>query len=100
MKVTSKTSEVINTNSLLIYYLLGINAMTFALYGIDKLRSKKGWWRIPEKTLLMLAAIGGSMGALCGIRLFHHKTKHKKFYLGVSILLVLQIALICYFGFI
>lgn len=89
-----------NTNSLLIYYLLGINAMTFALYGIDKLKSKKGWWRIPEKTLLMLAVIGGSMGALYGIRLFHHKTKHKKFYLGVPILLVLQIALICYFGFI
>lgn len=91
---------VMNTNVLLIYYLLGINAMTFALYGIDKFKSKKGWWRIPENTLLMLVVIGGSMGALCGIRLFHHKTKHKKFYLGVPILLVLQIALICYFRFI
>lgn len=89
-----------NTNVLLIYYLLGINAMTFTLYGIDKFKSKKGWWRIPENTLLMLAVIGGSMGALCGIRLFHHKTKHKKFYLGVPILLVLQIALIFYFRFI
>lgn len=91
---------VMNINVLLIYYLLGINAMTFALYGIDKFKSKKGWWRIPENTLLMLAVIGGSMGALCGIRLFHHKTKHKKFYLGVPILLVLQIALIFYFRFI
>lgn len=86
-----------NTNALLIYYLLGINAVTFALYGIDKFKSKKGWWRIPEKTLLMLTVIGGSMGALCGIRLFHHKTRHKKLYLGVPILLVIQIALICYF---
>lgn len=86
-----------NTNALLIYYLLGINTVTFALYGIDKFKSKKGWWRIPEKTLLMLTVIGGSMGALCGIRLFHHKTRHKKFYLGVPILLVIQIALICYF---
>lgn len=87
---------MMNTNALLIYYLFGINAITFALYGIDKLKSKKGWWRIPEKTLLMFAVIGGSMGALCGIQLFHHKTKHKKFYLGVPILLALQIALICY----
>lgn len=83
-----------NTNSLLIYYLLGINAATFALYGIDKFKSKKGWWRIPEKTLLMFAVIGGSMGALCGIRLFHHKIKHKKFYLCVPILLALQIVLL------
>lgn len=88
-----------NTNTLLMYYLLGINAITFALYGIDKLKSKKGWWRIPEKTLLMLAIIGGSIGALCGMRLFHHKTKHKKFYLGVPILLTIQVALICYFRF-
>lgn len=88
-----------NTNALLMYYLLGINAITFALYGIDKLKSKKGWWRIPEKALLMLAIIGGSIGALCGMRLFHHKTKHKRFYLGVPILLAIQVALICYFRF-
>ena len=91
---------MMNTNALLIYYLLGINVITFVLYGVDKVKSKKGWWRIPEKTLLMLAVIGGSMGALCGIRLFHHKTKHKKFYLGVPILLAIQITLICYFRFI
>lgn len=89
-----------NIDTLLIYYLLGINGVTFALYGIDKLKSKKGWWRIPEKTLLLFAIIGGSVGALCGMRLFHHKTKHKKFYLGVPIILAIQIALICYFQFI
>ncbi len=89
-----------NTNSLLIYYLLGINGVTFALYVIDKLKSKKGWWRIPEKTLLLFAVIGGSMGALCGMRLFHHETKHKKFSLVVPILLAIQIVLICYFQFI
>ena len=82
---------MMNTNALLIYYLLGINVITFVLYGVDKVKSK---------TLLMLAFIGGSMGALCGIRLFHHKTKHKKFYLGVPILLAIQITLICYFRFI
>ena len=100
MKAISRLNEIMDTNALLMYYLLGINAVTFALYGIDKLKSQKGWRRIPEKTLLMLAVIGGSMGALCGMRLFHHKTKHKKFYLGVPILLALQIALICYFRFI
>lgn len=89
-----------NIDTLLIYYLLGINGVTFALYGIDKLKSKKGWWRIPEKTLLLFAIIGGSVGALCGMRLFHHKTKHKKFYLGVPIILAIQIALICYFRFV
>lgn len=89
-----------NTDTLLIYCLLGINGVTFALYGIDKLKSKKGWWRIPEKTLLLFAVIGGSVGALFGMLLFHHKTKHKKFYLGVPIILVIQIALICYFQFI
>lgn len=96
----SRLNEMMSTSALLIYYLLGINVVTFVLYGADKIKSKKGWWRITEKTLLMLAIIGGSMGALCGIRLFHHKTKHKKFYLGVPILLAIQITLICYFQFI
>lgn len=99
MRVAKKSNEIMNTDTLLIYYLLGINGVTFALYGIDKLKSQKGWWRIPEKTLLLFAVIGGSVGALCGMRLFHHKTKHKKFYLGVPILLAIQIALILYFQF-
>ena len=64
VKAVKKSNEIMNTDTLLIYYLLGINGVTFALYGIDKLKSQKGWWRIPEKTLLLFAVIGGSVGAL------------------------------------
>lgn len=58
---------------LFIYYILAVNVITFVVYGIDKLKAKKGWWRIPEATLLLLAAIGGSIGAWCGMMLFRHK---------------------------
>ena len=78
----------------LIYYLIGINILTFFIYGIDKRKAEKGSWRISEATLLMLAAIGGSIGALFGMRVWHHKTLHKKFQYGVPLILVMQIALV------
>ncbi|MBR4525041.1 MAG: DUF1294 domain-containing protein [Bacteroidales bacterium] len=77
----------------LIYYLLGINLLTFFVYGIDKWKAKRDRWRIPEATLLMLAALGGSVGALLGMSVFHHKTKHKKFLIGVPLILLAQLAL-------
>ena len=77
----------------LIYYLLGINLLTFFVYGIDKWKAKRDRWRIPETTLLMLAALGGSVGALLGMSVFHHKTKHKKFLIGVPLILLTQLAL-------
>ena len=79
---------------ILIYYLLGINLLTFLVYGIDKRKAKKGRWRIPEATLLLLAAIGGSIGALLGMQAFRHKTKHKKFLIGVPLILLAQIVLV------
>lgn len=81
---------------LFIYYILAINVITFVVYGIDKLKAKKGWWRIPEATLLILAAIGGSIGAWCGMILFRHKTKQRKFKLGVPVIFLLQFALLVY----
>ena len=63
----------------LLYYLIVINVVTFLVYGIDKWKAKQGSWRISEATLLMLAVIGGSIGALLGMKVWHHKTKHKKF---------------------
>ena len=78
----------------LIYYLIGINLLTFIVYCIDKRKAEKGCWRISEATLLMLAAIGGSIGALFGMRVWHHKTLHKKFQYGVPLILVMQIALV------
>lgn len=77
----------------LIYYLLGINLLTFFIYGIDKWKAKRDKWRVPEATLLMLAALGGSVGALLGMFVFHHKTKHKKFLIGVPLILLAQLAL-------
>ena len=75
------------------YYLLGINLLTFFVYGIDKWKARRDKWRVPEATLLMLAAIGGSVGALLGMFVFHHKTKHKKFLIGVPLILLAQLAL-------
>ena len=75
------------------YYLLGINLLTFFVYGIDKWKARRDKWRVPEATLLMLAALGGSVGALLGMSVFHHKTKHKKFLIGVPLILLAQLAL-------
>ena len=87
----------INTlHSCLACYLLGINAVTFIVYGIDKYKAKKAKWRIPEATLLLLAVLGGSIGAWMGMKVWHHKTKHKKFKYGIPAILLIQIALMTY----
>ena len=78
------------------YYLLAINALSFILFGLDKYKAKKGKWRISEATLLMMAVIGGSIGAWAGMRLWHHKTMHKKFKYGIPIIIILQVALVVY----
>ena len=78
----------------IIYLFIGINVLTFFVYGIDKWRAKQGKWRISEATLLMLAVIGGSIGALLGMRIWHHKTMHKKFKYGLPLILLAQIALL------
>ena len=75
----------------LIIYLATVNLFTFALYGIDKLKAKRHAWRVPEATLLGLAAVGGSAGALLAMRTFHHKTLHLKFKYGVPCLLLMQL---------
>ena len=82
--------------NIILYYLLAVNIATFFLYGIDKYKAKKGRWRISEATLLTMAAIGGSIGALAGMRLWHHKTMHKKFKYGIPVIIIMQIALVVY----
>ncbi|MGN0513683.1 MAG: DUF1294 domain-containing protein [Lachnospiraceae bacterium] len=79
----------------IMYYLFGINLISLAAYGIDKRKAIKGRWRVPESTLITLAVIGGSVGALAGMKLFHHKTKKKKFSIGVPAILVIQILAGC-----
>ena len=87
----------INTlHSYLAYYLLAINAVTLIVYGIDKYKAKKAKWRISEATLLLLAVLGGSIGAWMGMKVWHHKTMHKKFKYGIPAILLIQIALMAY----
>ncbi|MCQ2343436.1 MAG: DUF1294 domain-containing protein [Paludibacteraceae bacterium] len=80
----------------LYYYLIVVNLMAFALYGIDKLKARHHWWRIPEWVLLTVAAIGGSIGAWVGMKCFHHKTLKPLFRFGVPVVLLLQIAVLAY----
>lgn len=76
---------------LLLVYLLIINAAAFALMLADKWKAKKNRWRIPEATLMGVAALGGSIGALAGMYLVRHKTQHPKFTLGIPLILSVQI---------
>ena len=103
----------------IVYILIVINVITFLIYGIDKWKAvsqrgqsqtrlssaerkqartkskaKQGGWRISEATLLSLAVFGGSIGALLGMQVWHHKTMHKKFKYGLPLILLAQIALI------
>ena len=80
----------------LLNYLVLINVITFIVYGIDKLKAQKRKWRIPESTLLLLAIIGGSIGAWYGVKVWHHKTLHKKFTYGIPLILMIQIGLCLY----
>ncbi len=84
------------TNNVLLYYLIAVNTLTFVVYGIDKWKAKQGSWRISEATLLTLAVIGGSIGALLGMKIWHHKTMHKKFKYGLPLILLAQIVLVYY----
>lgn len=86
---------------LFVMYVVMINIVTFLLYGVDKVKAKRGWMRISEMTLLTMALLGGSLGALFGVNVWHHKTNHWKFRVGIPLILLLQIALMAtlYFVF-
>jgi len=77
----------------LLGYLVLVNLIAFTVYGADKRRARKDRRRVPEKTLFLLAIIGGSVGAFAGMRLFRHKTRHWYFVWGIPAIMVLQIAL-------
>lgn len=77
--------------SLMIGYLLIMNAISFLLMLADKLRAKKHRWRIPEATLMLSAALGGSIGCLLGMYAIRHKTRKPKFYIGVPAILAAQV---------
>ncbi|MBQ1371297.1 MAG: DUF1294 domain-containing protein [Oscillospiraceae bacterium] len=79
---------------LLLIWGLGINLLTFILFGLDKHRAKQHRWRISEASLLGLSLLGGSVGALLGMRLFHHKTRHPIFVWGIPLFFVGHLALL------
>ena len=85
------------TTQLIIIYLIAINVITFLVYGIDKWKAKRSKWRIPEATLLGLAVLGGSIGAWLGMKVWHHKTMHKKFKFGLPVIIIIQLLIIGYF---
>lgn len=77
----------------LLVYLILINAAGFLLMFVDKQKARRGRWRISERTLLWVAAMGGSLGSLCGMYTFRHKTRHRAFFLGIPLLLLLHLGL-------
>jgi len=81
---------------ILLYAYLIINIIAFILMYVDKRRAIKRKWRISEATLMYVAIFGGSLGSLFGMHIFHHKTKHLKFKLGIPVIILLQLALVIY----
>ena len=81
---------------LLLVYVLFINIVSFVIYGMDKWKAQRGKRRVSEKTLLILAGIGGSIGAYGGMMFFRHKTKKVKFYVGVPAIIIIQIVMILF----
>lgn len=75
------------------YYLLAINLLALFLMGLDKCKARRGKWRIPERTLFLSAILGGSIGAILGMRCFRHKTRHRSFVVGMPLILMLQVLL-------
>ena len=78
----------------LIIYFVAINVATFFTFGIDKLKAKRSKWRIREAALLGLAILGGSVGAWLGMKVWHHKTMHKKFKYGIPAIIIVQLAIL------
>ena len=80
--------------TILAIYLVLINIAAFAAYGMDKRKAKRNEWRTPESVLLLLAAVGGSVGAYAGMQFFRHKTKHLKFTIGVPAIFIMQVIIL------
>lgn len=81
---------------ILVIYLVAVNISAFIAYGADKYKARRSKWRISENTLMMLAVIGGSAGALAGMFVFRHKVRKWKFRIGVPCVFILQIIISCF----
>lgn len=81
---------------LLLIYTAVMSLIAFAAFGIDKYKAKTNRWRISEKTLFLLALLGGGVGAYLGMKVFHHKTRHKQFAIGLPLIMIVQLGLIAF----
>ena len=90
------TFSYLTTYPLITIYLIIINLVTMAAYGSDKIAARSDAWRVRESTLLLLALIGGSPGALLAMKLFHHKTRKSGFEIWIALILLLQMILLIY----
>lgn len=89
--------EIVEMNmKYILIYLLFINIIGFLAMGIDKFKAQKGWWRIPEATLMTLCLLGGGVGTIAGLYTFRHKTKKMKFTIGMPTILIVEIITIIY----
>lgn len=79
---------------ILMYYLIVVNVITWIIYGLDKWKARNGKQRIPERTLLLFTAAGGSAGAIAGMLMFRHKTRKAKFVVAVPVMLVVHCVLV------
>ena len=80
---------------LMLLVIIGLMSLAaFAAFGLDKYKAKAGKWRIPERTLFLLALLGGGIGAFLGMKVFHHKTMHKQFVIGIPVIMVIQAVLL------
>lgn len=80
----------------IVVYILIVNIVAIVVYGVDKLKAKKNKWRISENTLLLIALVGGSIGAYLAMKLWRHKTNHKKFKYGIPLIIVFQLVVLAY----
>ena len=91
--------ENIFTTQNIIIYLVIINILGFFIMWLDKRKARKGSWRIPEKTLFIITALGGGIGTIAGMYTFRHKTQKLNFVIGLPLITILEIILIVYWGF-
>lgn len=88
-----KLEEIFNVQNIIIY-LIAINLLTFFVMWLDKRKAKKGRWRIPENTLLLFVLLGGGIGGIAGMYVFHHKTQKAKFVIGFPVILICEILIV------
>ncbi len=93
---TINFQEIFTTQNMVIYFIL-INLFGFFIMWLDKRKAKKGAWRIPEKTLFIITALGGGIGTIAGMYMFRHKTQKIQFVIGFPFITILEIVTILYF---